>query len=39
MDGIFFLASVLGVVLIMWWTIQNDAAALDGDTKGIFAMR
>jgi hypothetical protein len=39
MDGLFFLASVVGAGLVMWWVIQNDTVGLKGSTVGLFAMR
>jgi hypothetical protein len=38
MDGLFFLMSVLGVGVVMWWVLQNDDVAPDQPTKGLFAM-
>ena len=38
MDGLFFLMSVLGVGIAMWWALQNDAVPPDKPTTGLFAM-
>ncbi len=38
MDGLFYLMSIMGVGLVMWWVIQNDAVPPDRATKGMFAM-
>ena len=38
MEGIFFLLSVIGVGLIMWWVIQNDRVGPTEPTTGLFAM-
>jgi hypothetical protein len=38
MDGVFFLMSIVGVGLVMWWVLQNDKASPDKPTKGLFAM-
>jgi hypothetical protein len=39
MDGLFFLAGIVGIWLVVRWTIRNDSAAPDGETQGFFAMR
>jgi hypothetical protein len=38
MDGLFFLASVVGVGVVMWWVLQNDGVPPDRPTTGLFAM-
>jgi hypothetical protein len=38
MDGLFFLMSVAGVGIVMWWVVQNDRVAPDRQTVGLFAM-
>ena len=38
MEGIFFLLSVIGVGLIMWWVIQNDKVGPTEPTTGLLAM-
>lgn len=38
MEGIFFLLSVIGVGVIMWWVIQNDRAGPTEPTHGLLAM-
>lgn len=38
MDGLFFLMSVVGVGVVMWWVLQNDAVPPDRPTTGLFAM-
>ncbi len=38
MDGLYFLLSVIGIGLIMWWTLQNDRVPPDKPTAGLFAM-
>ena len=38
MDGLFYLLSVVGVGLVMWWVMQNDNVPPDRPTKGIFTM-
>jgi hypothetical protein len=38
MDGLYFLLSVIGIGLIMWWTLQNDRVPPDKPTTGLFAM-
>lgn len=39
MDGLFYLFGLLGIGLILFWSIQNDKLPPDGKTKGILAMR
>jgi len=38
MDGLFFLMSVTGIGLVMWWVFQNDALPPDRTPGGLFAM-
>jgi hypothetical protein len=38
MDGLYFLLSVVGIGLIMWWALQNDRVAPDQPTRGLFAL-
>lgn len=38
MDGLFFLMSIVGVGLVMWWVVRNDRVAPDQPTTGLFAM-
>lgn len=38
MDGLFFLSSILGIGLVMWWVLKNDGVRPDGPTTGMFAM-
>jgi hypothetical protein len=38
MDALLFLASVVGIILVMLWVIQNDQAAAADPTKGLFAI-
>ena len=38
MDGLFFLMSIAGVGLVMWWMVTNDRVAPDKPTTGLFAM-
>jgi hypothetical protein len=38
MDGLFYLMSVVGIGVAMWWVLQNDAVPPDKPTKGLFAM-
>ncbi len=39
MDGLFYLMSIVGVGVVMWWTFQNDRVPPDRPTSGWFAMR
>lgn len=39
MEGIFFLLSVIGAGLVMWWVVQNDSADAQEPTRGFFEMR
>jgi hypothetical protein len=38
MDGLFFLTSIAGIAVIMWWALQNDAVPPDRPTTGLFAL-
>ena len=38
MDGLFFLSSVVGIGVVMWWVLQNDRTPPDRQTHGLFAM-
>jgi hypothetical protein len=38
MDGLFFLMSVVGIGVVMWWVFQNDALPPDRTPGGLFAM-
>jgi hypothetical protein len=38
MDGLFFLMSVVGIGVVMWWVFQNDALPPDKTPGGLFAM-
>jgi hypothetical protein len=38
MDGLFYLMSVVGVGVVMWWVMQNDHVPPDQPTRGLFAM-
>jgi hypothetical protein len=38
MDGLYFLLSIVGVGLVMWWTAQNDRVDIDKPTTGLFSM-
>ena len=39
MDGLFFLMSILGTVLVVYWVVTNDRVGPDKPTQGMFAMR
>lgn len=39
MDGLFFIASIAAIVLVMLWVAQNEGGGADRPTKGLFAMR
>jgi hypothetical protein len=38
MDGLFFLLSIVGIVLVMHWVVTNDQVGPDQPTHGLFAM-
>jgi hypothetical protein len=38
MDGLFYLMSIIGVGLVMWWVVQNDRVPPTRATSGLFAM-
>jgi hypothetical protein len=39
MEAVFFLCSVVGVLIVLHWCVTNDKAGNRGPTKGFFAMR
>jgi hypothetical protein len=38
MDGLFYILSIIGVGIVMWWVFENDGVPLDRPTKGLFEM-
>lgn len=38
MDGLFYLSSIVGIGMVMWWVLQNDQVPPDRPTGGLFAM-
>lgn len=38
MDGLWYLLSIIGVWVVVWWCWRNDRAAPDGPTQGLLAM-
>ena len=38
MEAVFFLLSMLGAGLIMWWVIENDGVGPTEPTRGLLAM-
>jgi len=39
MDTLLFLLSLGGMVLIVFWSLQNDKMPMDGKTHGLLAMK
>lgn len=39
MEGLLFLVECIGIGLIVFWILQNEAAGPGGRTSGLFAMR
>ncbi len=38
-DSLLFVLSLGGMVLIVFWSLQNDKTPLDGKTHGLLAMK
>ena len=39
MDSILFLLAVVGIVVVVAWSVANDGVPLRGRTRGLLAMR
>lgn len=39
LPSLLFASGVISFALIVWWSIQNDAAGNSGGERGLFAMR
>jgi len=39
MDGVLFLLAVIGIVVVVAWSVMNDRVPFDGRTRGLLAMR
>lgn len=39
MESIYYLFGLLGIGVILFWSIQNDKLPPDGKTKGLLAMK
>ncbi len=39
MEAAFFAIDVIGVVLVLYWSIRNDGLGLDAPSVGLFAYR
>ncbi|HVZ70357.1 MAG TPA: hypothetical protein VG891_12915 [Rhizomicrobium sp.] len=39
MSGVWYGLSMVGVALVIYWYIKNDAVPMDQRTSGIFAMK
>jgi hypothetical protein len=39
MDSVFFLLSVVGIVIVVVWSVVNDRLPRHGRTRGLLAMR
>jgi len=39
MDSILFLVAVIGIVVVVAWSVMNDRVPFDGRTRGLLAMR
>jgi hypothetical protein len=38
-DSLLFVLSLGGMVLIVFWSLQNDKTPLDGETRGLLGMK
>ena len=39
MDSVLFLLAVIGIVVVITWSVMNDRVPLNGRTHGLLAMR
>ncbi len=39
MDSVLFLLAVVGIVVVVAWSVMNDRVPLNGRTRGLLAMR
>ena len=39
MDGIFFFCALVGIVVVVIWSVRNDRVPMNGRTRGLLAMR
>jgi len=39
MDSIFFLLALIGIVVVVVWSVRNDRIPMNGRTRGLLAMR
>src|SRR5262249_7588325 len=39
MDSVLFLLAVIGIVVVVTWSVMNDRVPFDGRTRGLLAMR
>lgn len=39
MDSVLFLLAVVGIVVVVAWSVMNDRVPLNGRTHGLLAMR
>ena len=39
MDSILFLLAVIGIVVVVAWSVMNDNVPSNGKTRGLLAMR
>ena len=39
MDSVLFLFAVIGIVVVVAWSVMNDRVPFDGRTRGLLAMR
>ena len=39
MDSVLFLLAIIGIVVVVAWSVMNDRVASDGRTRGLLAMR
>ncbi len=38
MDGLFYLTSIVGVGVVMWWVLRHDRVPPDGRIGGLFGL-
>ena len=39
MDSLLFLLAIIGIVVVVAWSVINDRVPFDGRTRGLLAMR
>ena len=39
MDSVLFLLAIIGIIVVVAWSVMNDRVPFDGRTRGLLAMR